>query len=180
MKIGEVAQTAGVSTKTIRFYEDSGLLAPPGRTSSGYRCYDAEAAGRLRFIRRCQAAGLSLADTGEILRLHDSGEDLCGRVKQTLTDRLEQVRERITELRALEAHLAAMLDYAQRDQAARHAETDFCWILESGPDPIAIPNPHNMNGITPRHPNSADQAARPGAPAGVQATQTSRRTSSTI
>lgn len=60
MKIGELAKLTNTSTKTIRFYEDSGLLSPPARTASGYRDYGPEIVDRLRFIRRGQAAGLTL------------------------------------------------------------------------------------------------------------------------
>lgn len=58
MKISEVAALTNTSTKTLRFYENSGLLPPPARTASGYRNYGPEIVDRLRFIHRGQAAGL--------------------------------------------------------------------------------------------------------------------------
>lgn len=60
MKISEVAALTNTSTKTLRFYENSGLLPPPARTASGYRNYGPEIVDRLRFIHRGQAAGLAL------------------------------------------------------------------------------------------------------------------------
>ena len=60
MQIGELAKLSNTSAKTIRFYEDSGLLPPPARTESGYRDYGPEFVDRLRFIHRGQAAGLTL------------------------------------------------------------------------------------------------------------------------
>ncbi|SGC43890.1 MerR family transcriptional regulator [Mycobacterium tuberculosis] len=63
MKISEVAALTNTSTKTLRFYENSGLLPPPARTASGYRNYGPEIVDRLRFIHRGQAAGLALQDT---------------------------------------------------------------------------------------------------------------------
>ncbi len=60
MQIGELAKLTNTSTKTIRFYEDSGLLPAPARSASGYRDYGPEIVDRLWFIRRGQAAGLTL------------------------------------------------------------------------------------------------------------------------
>ncbi|MGW1553897.1 MerR family DNA-binding transcriptional regulator, partial [Streptomyces sp. NPDC002346] len=59
MRIGELATQAGLSTKTIRFYEEAGLLPAPPRTSGGYRDYPEQAATRLSFVRDAQAAGLT-------------------------------------------------------------------------------------------------------------------------
>jgi DNA-binding transcriptional MerR regulator len=56
VRIGELGERAGVSTKTIRFYESVGVLAPPRRTPSGYRDYTAEAVGRPAFVRAAQPA----------------------------------------------------------------------------------------------------------------------------
>ena len=55
MRIGEVAALCDVSTKTIRFYEQSGVLGAPARTAAGYREYEADVVGRLTFIRSAQA-----------------------------------------------------------------------------------------------------------------------------
>ena len=58
-RIGDVARAAGVNVETLRYYERRGLLRP-SRALNGYRSYDAEAARRVRFIRRAQALGFSL------------------------------------------------------------------------------------------------------------------------
>jgi DNA-binding transcriptional MerR regulator len=55
MRIGQLAAQAGYSVRTIRFYEQSGLLPTPDRTSGGYRDYDQDAVTRLRFVRSAQA-----------------------------------------------------------------------------------------------------------------------------
>ena len=60
MRIGEAAGQAGVTAKTVRFWEDQHLLAPPARTAAGYRDYDPAIVERLAFIRHAQAAGLTL------------------------------------------------------------------------------------------------------------------------
>ena len=62
MRIGELAEAAGTTAKTLRFYEEQGLLPAAERTASGYRDYDPEAATRIDFIRRGQAAGAKLSE----------------------------------------------------------------------------------------------------------------------
>ena len=68
MRIGEIAELAGVTTKTVRYYERIGILPEPDRTPSGYRDYGVGTLERLRFIRDAQATGLSLAEIHSILR----------------------------------------------------------------------------------------------------------------
>lgn len=66
MRIGQLAQSVGVDTQTIRFYERQGLLPPPGRQENGYRVYTEKHVERLAFIRRCRILGLSLAEIHEL------------------------------------------------------------------------------------------------------------------
>ena len=68
MRIGELAQRAGVSAQTVRYYERIGILPGPDRTSSGYRRYAEEDAARLAFITRAKLLGMTLEEIGDILR----------------------------------------------------------------------------------------------------------------
>ena len=67
MRIGELAEAAGTTTKTLRFYEEQGLLPPAERTPAGYRDYTPDAVSRIDFVHRGQAAGLTLAQIKQIL-----------------------------------------------------------------------------------------------------------------
>lgn len=131
VKIGELAKQAGTTTKTIRFYEDEGLLPPPARTPGGYRDYSTETVDRLRFIQRGQATGLSLREVRKVLTIRDGGNPPCAHVRNLLHERLNQVRGQIAELVALEGHLATLLDKADRGPSTQHDESSVCWILES-------------------------------------------------
>jgi DNA-binding transcriptional MerR regulator len=136
MKIGEVAQLTGTPAKTIRFYEQAGLLPAPARSESGYRDYEPRIVDRLRFIHRGQAAGLSLREIGQILAIRDRGEAPCGHVQQVLRARLDQVRAQQAELVALEGHLDSLLRHATRGAPVRdpaHDQARVCWILETDP-----------------------------------------------
>lgn len=133
MKIGDVAALAGVSTKTIRFYEDIGVLPPPARTSGGHRDYDPEITARLRFVQHCQAAGMSLHEIQEIVAIHERGGNPCGPVRTVLSARMDQVRAKIAELHALQQNLQALLDRAQAGPPEDTQAVDVCWILETQP-----------------------------------------------
>jgi len=72
LTIGRLAREAGVNLETVRYYERRGLLPRPPRSESGYRLFPEDAAGRLRFIRRAQELGFSLAEIRELLSLRVS------------------------------------------------------------------------------------------------------------
>ena len=81
MTIGAVARDAGVGIETIRYYERSGLLAPPPRTRGGYRQYPPEAVRTIRFIKHTQHLGFSLAEISDLLMLHAAAVP-CEEVKR--------------------------------------------------------------------------------------------------
>lgn len=131
MKISELAVAGGTTPKTIRFYEQAGVLPEPARTSGGYRDYGPEFIDRLDFIRRAQAAGLTLREVAQILAISDRGGTPCGHVRGVLADRLDQVRAQIAELVTLETHLDALLAHARQGEPTEHDSAGVCWILES-------------------------------------------------
>lgn len=69
MRIGQLSAATDTPTSTLRYYERAGLLPPPARTGAGYRDYPDDAVGRIAFIRNAQAAGLTLAQVGEVLAI---------------------------------------------------------------------------------------------------------------
>lgn len=105
MRIGELAERSGVSTKTIRYYEDIGLVPPAARLASGYRDYQPSMLDRLAFIRAAQALGLSLGEIRGIVALRDDGQTPCGHVLDLLRTRSAELDRRIAELRALRGEL---------------------------------------------------------------------------
>ena len=106
MRIGEVAEVSGMTTKTLRFYEDRGLLPIADRTSNGYREYGQDTVSRLDFIRRSRISGLTLAQIGDILRVRDAGAAPCAHVGTMLANQLESLDQQIAELIALRATVA--------------------------------------------------------------------------
>jgi len=103
--IGTVAKQAGVPIKTIRYYEEVGLLPKPPRTATRYRLYPPDTVDRLVFIKKAQNLGLRLDEVKGILELADRGRCPCGHVQRVLKMRLEELRRKITDLRLLEGRI---------------------------------------------------------------------------
>ncbi|MHC4380634.1 MAG: MerR family transcriptional regulator [Planctomycetota bacterium] len=105
--ITELAQEAGVSARTIRYYGELDLLKASSRGPGGRRQYGADAAERLRFIARLKTLGLSLEEIGELNRSFDLGATpaMLVHLDSLLEERLQEVAERIEELRGLENDL---------------------------------------------------------------------------
>ncbi len=84
MRIGELADQLGINTKTIRYYEEIGLVPRAPRTPSGYRDYREADVARLAFIKSAQRLGLSLEEVREILSLRERGEAPCAYVRDVI------------------------------------------------------------------------------------------------
>ena len=67
MNIGEVAKACGLPVKTVRYYDDIGLISPRQRSTGGYRQYDKTGLSKLIFVRRARAFGFSIEETRELL-----------------------------------------------------------------------------------------------------------------
>jgi DNA-binding transcriptional MerR regulator len=140
MKIGELAARSGTTAKTVRFYEQAGLLPDPERTPNGYRDYSPQTIERLSFIRRGQAAGLSLREVRQILAIYDRGDAPCSHVREILSERLNRVRAHIAELVTLEGHLDSLLTHARDGEPTAHDQAGVCWILDTDPYPASEAN----------------------------------------
>jgi MerR family mercuric resistance operon transcriptional regulator len=102
---GELAKQAGVNVETLRFYERKGLLPKPPQRASGYREYPTESVGLIRFIKRAQELGFSLAEVRELLALRVRPGVSCAEVRETAERKAIEVREKIADLRAIERAL---------------------------------------------------------------------------
>ncbi|MGW7527325.1 heavy metal-responsive transcriptional regulator [Streptomyces sp. NPDC054783] len=129
MRIGDLAATSGLTAKTIRFYEQFGLLTAPPRTPGGYRDYPTETASRLGFIRDAQAAGLTLAEIRGILDLRDSGQAPCTHVADLIQHHLADIDQRLADLRKTRTALLALADRAADTDPSTCTEADICTIL---------------------------------------------------
>lgn len=127
LKIGEVAAICNLPVKTIRYYEEIGLLTPEvSRSESNYRLFEPSVLNRLAFIKRGQALGLRLQDIQEILNVHDQGQVPCGEVKQNLQRKVQQITEQIEALQVLRSELQGVLSGWQDEPSAELVEQTIC------------------------------------------------------
>ena len=107
LTIGRVAAAAGVNVETIRFYQRLGLLAEPARPPGGVRRYGSEFVGRLRFIKRAQQLGFSLAEIQRLLVLEDPQN--CGKARLLAAEKLALVEARIADLERMRGVLEELV-----------------------------------------------------------------------
>ncbi len=129
MQIGDLARRTGVSTKTIRYYEEIGVLPEPERARNGYRDYPDDAIDRLEFIREAQATGLTLTEIGFILDLRSHGEATCQHVIDLLERHLDALDRHITTLRRTRRKLAALTERARTLDPADCRDPNRCQTI---------------------------------------------------
>ena len=110
LRVSEVAEKAGVSPDTVRFYEKEGLVPEPPRSPAGYREYDDLIPERIRFIKGAQEMGLKLSEIGELLEIQDRGACPCGHTKTLVERRIAEIDAEIERLTALRSDLAGLAE----------------------------------------------------------------------
>ena len=128
IKIGAVAKKSGVPIKTIRYYEELGLLKSSGRTEGRYRLFNPDIFPRLSFIKRAQSLGMSLAEIKEFLDIHDQGKLPCEHVKVRLEEKISAINQQIQQLQTLKLELEYLLSGSSTITAI--SEQTICPIIE--------------------------------------------------
>lgn len=132
MRISELAKKVGVNPKTIRYYEEIGLLPSAPRTESGYRLYRDRDAERLEFIHSAKALGFALAEIKEILAFRDRGTYPCPYVLTLMDRKVAEIESRIRGLQRLAADLKRLRKAATAiPPQTRAAKARFCHIIEN-------------------------------------------------
>jgi Hg(II)-responsive transcriptional regulator len=126
MKTGEVAAQAGVNVETLRYYERRGLLPAPARRDSGYRQYGPDAVRLVRFVKRAQELGFSLAEVESLLELAGGGPENCDAARRLAQRRVAELDRRIADLRAMRDSLDRLLATCSLPRAERE-----CPLLQS-------------------------------------------------
>lgn len=123
MNIGHAARRSGLPPKTIRYYEDIGLVRP-ARRANGYRDYDDGDVHKLRFLQRSRNLGFSIEECRQLLSLYEDKHRASADVKALAQARIEDIDARITELQGLRATLARLIASCHGD------DRPDCPILE--------------------------------------------------
>ncbi|WP_085930168.1 MerR family transcriptional regulator [Asticcacaulis biprosthecium] len=136
--IGHLARTTGTKVETIRFYEKTGLIPEPARTTGNFRSYEAQHLNRLSFIRRARDLGFSLDEVRALLALSDERNGSCQAVDEIARKHRDEVERKIADLQALKV----VLDNVIEDCHCRTVAE--CSIIEA---------------LAPRRPVLSDSAA---------------------
>ena len=147
LRIGDLAAQAGVSVDALRYYERRGLIRPTGRRPSGYREYPPEAVALVRFIKRAQALGFTLAEVDELVRLRDerSSGRVAVEVRGVAVNKIRDIDDRVRQLLALRGALSGLVAACEEqcgDGPAPAAGAVSCPIidaLDDGADVDAVP-----------------------------------------
>jgi MerR family gold-responsive transcriptional activator of gol and ges genes len=105
MNIGEASRASGVSAKMIRYYEETGLIPPAGRTGSGYRTYGPKEVQVLRFVRRARDLGFPMEKVADLLALWRDRDRASADVKRMAETQVDALEARIREMEEMKATL---------------------------------------------------------------------------
>ena len=112
MQISDVAETLGITSRTIRLYEKIGLVEPPKRTDGGVRYYEKADLTRFKFVLRLKTLGLTLDEMKELADLYNRDDDrvpdkIMPRLLELLDTHLNSIREKVSTLLRLEKEISA-------------------------------------------------------------------------
>jgi MerR family transcriptional regulator, copper efflux regulator len=129
MRIGELSKRTGIPVRTIRYYEQIGLLPEAERTDAGYRVFDDRHIQRARFVRRARRLGFSLDQIREILAGTNEDQTPCGSVRSVVQRNIQSIDKRISELATMRDILCQTLE--ELDSTDPSASTSVvCPVVE--------------------------------------------------
>jgi Cu(I)-responsive transcriptional regulator len=151
LKIGDVSHRSGMPSKTIRYYEDIGLIGPADRLDNSYRAYDESDVRRLRFIHQARGLGFSLKDVAALLELYGDHERASHEVKQLALQHIAALDAKISKMLAIRNALAELADRCRGDD---RPECPILDELASGGESTAatVQDKGNSQRRTDRHP----------------------------
>jgi DNA-binding transcriptional MerR regulator len=146
--IGQVAKTLGVSPKTIRLWEEKGLIRPPGRRANGYRIYSSNDVALLRVIKQGRDLGLTLRELREILDLHRRGVPPCEQVLSAIATHVAAIDAQLARLQARREMLARIHQVPWATLSGDACTGTVCHIIERAGE-FATDCCHDaVNGVT--------------------------------
>ncbi|MFL2771277.1 MAG: Cu(I)-responsive transcriptional regulator [Rhodospirillaceae bacterium] len=115
MNIGKAASLSGLSAKTIRYYEETGLIMPAARSENGYREYTEGDIHKMRFVRHARGLGFSVEVCSQLLSLYEDKGRKSAAVKALAQDHLNEVDNKIKELQELRSTISHLMKNCQGD-----------------------------------------------------------------
>lgn len=114
MNIGDISQATGLPSKTIRYYEDIGLVVP-GRAANGYRRFNENDLHHLRFLARARTLGFSIDACRQLLSLYDQSNRESAEVRKLAVAHMKEIERKIEELNDMHDTLSTLVDACAGD-----------------------------------------------------------------
>ena len=149
MRIGELARRAGTTTKTIRYYEEIGLIPETDRDINDYRNYSEDAVDRLEFIRDAQATGLTLTEIASVLDLRSQGEATCHHIIDLLERHVAALDRHIETLHQTRDKLASLTEHARHLDPADCVDPNRCQTITTAAVDGKARNAHRHLHLAP-------------------------------
>ena len=124
MNISAAARASGLSSKTIRYYEEIALVPAPARAANGYRDYDDRSVGELRFLHHARQVGFSVEECRQLLDLYSNSGRQSAHVKELVLEKCAKVEQRIQELRSMNKLLRKLAQQCSGDEGPECAILD--------------------------------------------------------
>jgi len=124
MRIGQLANLSGVPAKSVRYYEEEGILPAPRRLENGYRDYSKTAVAELIFLRQSRQFGFSLNECRQLLQLWRDPNRRSAEVHQLVIQRQQKVEQQITDLSSMHELLSNLLSHCAADDSPECAIID--------------------------------------------------------
>ncbi len=124
MNISTAARLSGLTANTIRYYEDIELILPARRANNGYRHYDEQAVGELKFLARSRAVGFDLDECRQLLELYRDPARQSRHAQELVLEKSERLQQRIDQLLAMQGVLDAMARRCRGDEGPECAILD--------------------------------------------------------
>ncbi|WP_114783567.1 Cu(I)-responsive transcriptional regulator [Vibrio tetraodonis] len=124
MNIGAVSKLTGLSSKSIRLYEEKGVISPPSRSDAGYREYHDQHIQELNLVSRAKNAGFSLQECKEFVQLAQNPKRTSRAVKQKAQQKLNEVEVKISQLQEIQQQLTSWINACPGDEGSQ------CPIIE--------------------------------------------------
>ena len=118
MNISDVAKKTGLTSKTIRFYEEKGLVTPPLRSGNGYRSYTSKHIEELTLLRQARQVGFNLEECREMIGLFNNPQRHSADVKARTLDKVAEIESHIHELNLMRTRLLALAESCPGDDSA--------------------------------------------------------------
>jgi len=131
LTVSELASHSGTTVHAVRYYTRMGILKPERHPGNGYRLYKQSEVGRLRFVQQAKHLGYTLKEIGEILHDAEQGNSPCPQVREILSRRIEENREQLDLLMALQARMEnALQSWSEMPDGTPNGDS-VCHLIES-------------------------------------------------